>query len=171
MAFLLQSENDEIRLRAAKVLCRAKYAPAVRVLEREFQDAQVHYWLARGALQSLRYCPEEALAYVHSLLTFEEADPEVRRIAIEIIGVTADRGGVPSLIQALNDPEFELRYSAATFLAAWTRETTFTVTKEVFKSNESTYVKSLKQWWAEHGYQRVKDPESPMPVPPAPAGP
>lgn len=167
MAFLLESENDEIRLRAARVLCQAEYAPAARVILEEFEAAKMHYQFARSALGELWHCPEQALAHVNYLLT--DPDVEVRRAAVNLMCVIGDARRIPYLVKALDDPEFQIRYSAASALASATHSPY--VTEDAFRTDESMHIQHWKQWWAEGGYQKMKDSESPMPTPPTPPNP
>jgi hypothetical protein len=159
IAGLLQSAHPEIRLRAAMALCHARYAPAIPILVSECEARGWDDSLARRAIEMLRSCETpDALPHLHPLLTHENA--LVRQSAAYLLRQLADLSSVPRLVKALDDPDADVRYFAATALAAATGQRSFRVSADEFAGDEPTHLAHWKHWYQTGGLQESEKQKS-----------
>jgi hypothetical protein len=174
---LLVSPDRNLRYQAASLLAEYQYLPALPVLVNELMDfraaaipekgqwnppgGRALYPATATAEQQRRWSPPgffnitsglesnwqlEALPYQCALL--RSPDSDIRQAAAYALRDAASPTTVPVLVAALDDGEEEVRYLAATGLAAITKQNQRFLTGAYFTQREAEEIKYWKDWWA-----------------------
>ncbi len=82
-----------------------------------------------------------------------------------------DPAGIPYLIRALDDPEYEVHYWAVNRLAEVSGQMDRWIETGALKEDEAKHINYWKRWWAEGGARKILKTKNPPPTVPAkPAG-
>jgi len=87
---------------------------------------------------------ERAVSLLDRLLRLP--DEETRRAAASALRHIGSQSAAPSLVRALNDQDFEIRYYAVVGLAEITGQLDWHPNEEIFHTEESKYLQHWREW-------------------------
>lgn len=142
----LQDQDTSVQLGAAAALLERNDISALPVVEATLLSpaANLPQYLRHNLLYGISegVKDEKAIPMLSRLMSL--SDVETRRSAASALRHTLSRQAIAPLLDALSDPDFEVRYYAATGLAEITGQSDWRPLMEDFKANEQKYLTHWK---------------------------
>jgi HEAT repeat protein len=152
---LLQDSNERLRIRTAALLVSAGDTIAFRSVEPDLvkRKNQIDPFAARAiALAIANFLKgHEAIPEVKDLL--KNGNRELRAAAALALRNIGSNEGVQALLNALDDPDYNVRFNSTLSLTALTEQYQLGALESDFQKKENQIIQAWKKWGAENGFQ------------------